>query len=68
MSIISAVRKAAFEHPFAVWGLALGFAGPILVVTVPPVMRRFGYNGHKAIPQSYPLPNRARRPTHGFED
>ncbi|KAJ2372608.1 hypothetical protein IW150_004034 [Coemansia sp. RSA 2607] len=66
--IVNAIRKATFEHPFAVWGLALGFTGPLLVLTVPPIRDAMGYQAPNAIPESYPLPKRARRPTTGFED
>ncbi|KAJ2723927.1 n19m, NADH-ubiquinone oxidoreductase 9.5 kDa subunit [Coemansia sp. Benny D115] len=66
--IVNALRKATFEYPFAVWGLALGFTGPLLVLTVPPLRKAVGYKAPMAVPESYPLPNRARRPTVGFED
>ncbi|KAJ2062555.1 hypothetical protein GGI17_002341 [Coemansia sp. S146] len=63
--IFNALRKATFEHPFAVWGLALG---PILVLAAGPIRRAAGFVAPKAIPESYPLPNRPRRATPGFED
>ncbi|KAI8321255.1 hypothetical protein GQ54DRAFT_334192 [Martensiomyces pterosporus] len=65
---VNAIRKATFEYPFAVWGLGLGFAGPLLVLTVPPVRKALGFVAPKAVPESYPLPKRARRATPGFED
>ncbi|KAJ2701444.1 n19m, NADH-ubiquinone oxidoreductase 9.5 kDa subunit [Coemansia sp. IMI 209128] len=66
--IVNAIRKATFEHPFAVWGLALGFTGPILVLAAAPIRRAVGFVAPMAIPESYPLPNRPRRATPGFED
>ncbi|KAJ2733640.1 hypothetical protein IW152_002913 [Coemansia sp. BCRC 34962] len=59
--IINALRKATFEHPFAVWG-------PILVLAAAPIRRAMGFVAPMAIPESYPLPNRPRRATPGFED
>ncbi|KAJ2315592.1 n19m, NADH-ubiquinone oxidoreductase 9.5 kDa subunit [Coemansia sp. RSA 2705] len=64
----NALRKATFSQPFAVWGLALGFTGPFLVLTVPPIRRSLGFEAPYAVPESYPLPNRPRRATQGFED
>ncbi|PIA17745.1 hypothetical protein COEREDRAFT_7331 [Coemansia reversa NRRL 1564] len=66
--IFNAIRKATFEQPFAVWGLALGFAGPALVLIVPPIRDYMGFVAPMSIPESYPLPNRPRRPTIGYED
>ncbi|KAI9480188.1 hypothetical protein BX667DRAFT_513981 [Coemansia mojavensis] len=66
--IVNLLRKATFSQPFAVWGLGLGFAGPLLVLVVPPIQKSLGYVAPAAVPQSYPLPQRERRPTHGYED
>ncbi|KAI7818190.1 hypothetical protein BX661DRAFT_191917 [Kickxella alabastrina] len=66
--VFNAIRKATFDQPFAVWGLALGFTGPLLMLTVPPLRQKLGYQAPNAIPENYPLPNRARRATSGFED
>ncbi|KAJ1856314.1 n19m, NADH-ubiquinone oxidoreductase 9.5 kDa subunit [Coemansia sp. RSA 720] len=66
--IVNAFRKATYEYPFAVWGMALGLTGPLLVLIVPPIRRYMGYVPPYAVPNSYPLPRRARRVTEGFED
>ncbi|KAI7820727.1 hypothetical protein BX661DRAFT_69666 [Kickxella alabastrina] len=41
--VFNAIRKATFDQPFAVWGLALGFTGPLLMLTVPPLRQKLGY-------------------------
>ncbi|KAJ2620466.1 n19m, NADH-ubiquinone oxidoreductase 9.5 kDa subunit [Coemansia spiralis] len=66
--MISAIRNATFKNPFATWGLALGFGGPLLVLVVPPIRYALGYVPPAPLPESYPLPQRARRPTFGYED
>lgn len=52
--IFQSLRKITFENPFAVWGLGLGFGGPLLVLVVPPIRRALGYKAPKAIPEKYP--------------
>ncbi|KAJ1664645.1 hypothetical protein EV178_003889 [Coemansia sp. RSA 1646] len=66
--VLNALRDATFKNPFAIWGLGLGFLGPLLVVVVPPIRDATGFVSPKAIPQHYPLPQRERRPTQGYED
>ncbi|KAJ2716880.1 n19m, NADH-ubiquinone oxidoreductase 9.5 kDa subunit [Coemansia spiralis] len=68
MSLLNSLRKATYEYPFAVWGVALGVSGPLLVLIGTPIREALGYKGHLAYPEAYPLPKRARRPTVGFED
>ncbi|BGP21681.1 n19m, NADH-ubiquinone oxidoreductase 9.5 kDa subunit [Rhodotorula toruloides] len=65
----SFLQRSAHEQPAIFYSLALGAVGPILVVTVPPIRKRyFGYKPAERIPQSYPLPSRPRQATEGYED
>ncbi|PVU93955.1 hypothetical protein BB559_003115 [Furculomyces boomerangus] len=62
------IRQKAFEYPFAAWGSIFGLAGPVAVFSVPPICERIGYKKIEPIPKSYPVPNRPRQPTEGYED
>ncbi|KAF8752872.1 Nuclear/nucleolar GTPase 2 [Rhizoctonia solani] len=62
------LRHQAHENPTIVWSIAIGAAGPLAVVVVPPVRRRFGWVPDERIPTSYPLPNRARSTVTGYDD
>ncbi|KAJ1919759.1 n19m, NADH-ubiquinone oxidoreductase 9.5 kDa subunit [Mycoemilia scoparia] len=68
MAFMNTVWKRVYAYPFAAWGIALGSLGPLIVLTVPPLQRKLGYVKPERVPTSYPLPNRPRRPTPGFED
>ncbi|PVV01321.1 hypothetical protein BB560_004262, partial [Smittium megazygosporum] len=57
----------AYQFPFAAWGIFFGTVGPLAVLVSPTVKRALNIQ-HERIPQSYPLPNRPRRPTIGYED
>lgn len=58
----------AHERPVIFFSLVLGFSGPVLAFTVPPVRRSLGHVPAPPIPSSYPVPQRARRPVQGYED
>ncbi|OMJ10584.1 NADH-ubiquinone oxidoreductase [Smittium culicis] len=62
------IRSKAFEYPFAAWGIIFGFSGPIAVLATPPISKKLGHVRPEPVPRSYPLPNRPRRPTFGYED
>ncbi|CAE6447489.1 unnamed protein product [Rhizoctonia solani] len=62
------LRHQAHENPTIVWSIAIGAAGPLAVVVVPPVRRRFGWVPDERTPTSYPLPNRPRAPVTGYDD
>ncbi|KAL7341027.1 hypothetical protein BJY59DRAFT_649371 [Rhodotorula toruloides] len=48
-------QRSAHEQPAIFYSLALGAVGPVLVVAVPPIRKRyFGYKPAERIPQSYP--------------
>ncbi|KAG8763615.1 hypothetical protein FRC11_000225 [Ceratobasidium sp. 423] len=61
-------RRQAHENPTIVWSIAIGAAGPLAVIVVPPVRRRFGWVPDERIPTSYPLPNRQRTSVTGYDD
>jgi hypothetical protein len=36
------------------WSLALGAAGPIALITLPPLRRKLGYQKAEPVPSTYP--------------
>ncbi|KAF9030982.1 N19M, NADH-ubiquinone oxidoreductase 9.5 kDa subunit [Hymenopellis radicata] len=63
------MQREAHERPVIYYSLWLGIIGPVLAVVVPPAREKlFGYKPAEHIPISYPLPQRPRRPTVGYED
>ncbi|KAJ7158747.1 hypothetical protein C8R46DRAFT_1110161 [Mycena filopes] len=62
------LQRNAHESPVIFFSCVIGAIGPILLITVPPIKERLGYKAAEAIPLSYPVPNRARRPVEGYED
>ncbi|EPS96304.1 hypothetical protein FOMPIDRAFT_1130657 [Fomitopsis schrenkii] len=62
------LQRQAHEQPVIFYSCVLGLIGPVMLVTVPPVRRAFGYKTPEQIPTTYPLPNRPRRPVQGYED
>ncbi|KAI7901740.1 uncharacterized protein BX663DRAFT_513884 [Cokeromyces recurvatus] len=63
------LHRLALDRPSVFWSLVFGSIGPIMVWTVPKVRREyFGFKGYEPLPITYPLPNRARTPTSGYED
>ncbi|POY71461.1 hypothetical protein BMF94_5774 [Rhodotorula taiwanensis] len=65
----SYLQRTAHEQPAVYYSIWLGFLGPVMVVTVPEIRKRFfGYKPVERPPTSYPLPNRPREATEGYED
>ncbi|KAJ1971581.1 hypothetical protein H4R35_005177 [Dimargaris xerosporica] len=63
------LRQKTFEYPFIMWSLAVGGITPIVGLSVPFIRNRyFGWTPPTPLPKSYPLPDRPRRPTPGFEE
>ncbi|KAG9117713.1 hypothetical protein FRC07_007320 [Ceratobasidium sp. 392] len=63
------LRHQAHENPTIVWSLAVGAAGPLAVVVVPPIRKRvFGWVPDEKIPTTYPLPQRTRAAVSGYDD
>ncbi|KAG9301947.1 hypothetical protein G9A89_020991 [Geosiphon pyriformis] len=61
-------RQFAHEKPTYFWSLLVGTAGPLAVLIVPPIQKRIGHVRPERPPITYPMPQRPRRPTYGYED
>ncbi|KIM84828.1 hypothetical protein PILCRDRAFT_67183 [Piloderma croceum F 1598] len=62
------LQRQAHEQPVIFYSVVIGFIGPAMVLTVPPIRKRFGWSPAEAIPTTYPVPKRARRHVEGYED
>ncbi|KAH8089119.1 hypothetical protein HD553DRAFT_339323 [Filobasidium floriforme] len=62
------LQRMAHEQPVIFWSFGLGAVGPVMALTVPPIRKSMGWKPSERIPTTFPLPNRARQPTTGFED
>ncbi|TFL04041.1 hypothetical protein BDV98DRAFT_502965 [Pterulicium gracile] len=63
------LQRQAHEQPVLFWSVVLGGIGPVMAFSVPRIRESyFGYTRQENVPSSFPLPNRARRPTEGYED
>ncbi|KAI1346679.1 hypothetical protein F5Y01DRAFT_297301 [Xylaria sp. FL0043] len=47
-------RWAAREKPAFFWSCVIGGAGPVILLTVPPTLKRLGYERAAPIPMTYP--------------
>ncbi|KAF4613508.1 hypothetical protein D9613_007569 [Agrocybe pediades] len=61
-------QRQAHENPVIFYSVIIGAIGPIMAVTIPPIRESMGYKPAEMIPATYPLPNRPRRSTTGYED
>ncbi|KAF8910622.1 hypothetical protein CPB84DRAFT_1672537 [Gymnopilus junonius] len=62
------LQRQAHENPVIFYSCVIGAIGPVMAITVPPIRERLGYKPAEMIPATYPIPNRPRRPTQGYED
>ncbi|GJJ72768.1 hypothetical protein EMPS_05126 [Entomortierella parvispora] len=62
------IRRAAHSNPYIFTSFVVAAIGPVLVVAVPPLRESQGYVRPARVPDTYPLPNRARNPPSGYED
>ncbi|KAI0052791.1 hypothetical protein FA95DRAFT_1553059 [Auriscalpium vulgare] len=62
------LQRQAHEQPVIFYSVVIGAIGPVVAFGVPPIRKHFGYEAAERIPNSYPLPNRPRRPVQGYED
>ncbi|UZJ53254.1 hypothetical protein CBS101457_002574 [Exobasidium rhododendri] len=62
------LQNSAHEKPIIFFSLIIGAIGPIAVVTVPNIRRRYGWQPSERIPTSYPIPQRQREEISGFDD
>ncbi|CAH1755847.1 13129_t:CDS:2 [Entrophospora sp. SA101] len=73
---INFLKKSAEERPAYFWSLAIGFIGPIGVLVIPDIRRKyFGYEPPLPFPTTYPSKFkiqeeliRPRNPPIGYED
>jgi len=68
LGIFRTFQRLAHEQPVYFYATALGLLGPVMLIVVPPIRRKMGYVKPEPAPYSYPLPQRPRRPTTGYED
>ncbi|OBZ73076.1 NADH-ubiquinone oxidoreductase 9 subunit [Grifola frondosa] len=62
------LQRQAHEAPVVFYSCVIGLIGPVMVITVPPIRRSMGWRPAEAIPTTYPLPKRPRRPVEGYDD
>ncbi|AOW05870.1 hypothetical protein B0I72DRAFT_142429 [Yarrowia lipolytica] len=62
------LRWSAHNRPHLFFAFAIGIAGPVAALTLTPLRRKYLYPDHSPLPQSYPLPQRAREQLTGFDD
>ena len=51
---ITYIRWAAHEKPALLWSVIIGGTGPIMLLAVPIIRRRMGYELRPQIPMTYP--------------
>ncbi|RYP48704.1 hypothetical protein DL768_005424 [Monosporascus sp. mg162] len=61
-------RWAARERPAYFWSCVVAGCGPLTLFTVPPVMKRLGYERAAPIPMTYPVPTGPRKQLSGYDD
>jgi len=61
-------QRQAHEQPVIFYSVVVGLIGPVMVLTVPSIRKRYGWKPAEAIPTTYPVPKRARRSVEGYED
>ncbi|KAF9158122.1 hypothetical protein DFQ26_007960 [Actinomortierella ambigua] len=66
--VLQYLRTQAREKPYIFSSFVIAAIGPVLVVGVPPIRKSMGWVPAQRIPETYPLPNRARNPPPGYED
>ncbi|KAG0294149.1 hypothetical protein BGZ98_001874 [Dissophora globulifera] len=62
------LKNSANKNPYIFVSFVVAAIGPVLVVAVPPFRKAQGYVSPARLPESYPLPQRARSPPAGYED
>ncbi|KAI0191930.1 hypothetical protein F4808DRAFT_465227 [Astrocystis sublimbata] len=61
-------RWAARERPALFFSCVIGGAGPVILLTVPPLLKQLGYERAKPIPMTYPVPAGPRKQLSGYDD
>ncbi|KAF9146394.1 hypothetical protein BGX30_000740 [Mortierella sp. GBA39] len=66
--VLQYLRRSARDSPYIFTSFVVAAIGPVLVLGVPAVRKSQGYVSPARIPDTYPLPQRARSPPSGYED
>ncbi|KAI1504940.1 hypothetical protein F5X99DRAFT_405576 [Biscogniauxia marginata] len=61
-------RWAARERPAYFYSIVIGALGPITLVTVPPALKKLGYERTPPVPMTYPIPEGPRKQLSGYDD
>ncbi|KAI0535314.1 hypothetical protein GGR58DRAFT_448106 [Xylaria digitata] len=61
-------RWSAREKPAFFWSCVIGGAGPVILLTVPPLLKKLGYERAAPIPMTYPVPTGPRKQLTGYDD
>ncbi|KAK5656204.1 hypothetical protein OQA88_4965 [Cercophora sp. LCS_1] len=61
-------KWAARERPAYFWSVIVGAAGPVMLVTIPPIRRAMGAENPATIPMTYPVPTGPRKKLTGYDD
>ncbi|PWN31050.1 hypothetical protein BDZ90DRAFT_277458 [Jaminaea rosea] len=63
------LQRCAHEQPVIFYSLAIGWIGPVAVITVPSFRKNYlGWVPPEAVPTTYPLPQRKREEVTGYDD
>ncbi|KAM3083870.1 n19m, NADH-ubiquinone oxidoreductase 9.5 kDa subunit [Clarireedia jacksonii] len=62
------LRWAAIEKPAIFFSLAVGSAGPVILLTVPRIRSALGDEPRPQIPLTYPIPTTPRKSLTGYDD
>ncbi|KAF9173917.1 hypothetical protein BGX21_008256 [Mortierella sp. AD011] len=66
--VLQYLKRSASQNPYIFVSFVIAAVGPALVVTVPSIRKSQGYVSPARVPETYPLPQRARNPPSGYED
>ncbi|KAF9433316.1 hypothetical protein BGZ76_009614 [Entomortierella beljakovae] len=66
--VLQYLKRSASQNPYIFVSFVVAAIGPALVFAVPPIRKAQGYVSPARLPETYPLPQRARSPPAGYED
>ncbi|KAF8968644.1 hypothetical protein BGZ46_010843 [Entomortierella lignicola] len=66
--VVQYLKRSASQNPYIFVSFVIAAVGPALVLTVPSIRKGQGYVSPARIPETFPLPQRARNPPAGYED
>ncbi|KAI8921620.1 hypothetical protein BC831DRAFT_476347 [Entophlyctis helioformis] len=62
------LRRQFYQQPIAFVSVIIGVGAPVLLGVGYPIRESMGYKASPDIPKTYPVPQRARIATVGFDD